>query len=216
MCYVYDIVLNFNNNLYEFYEWQKDDNLSHIKRINLIRVDNKTYNDIYDNIVSFDNDFLLTIFNKCEYYANRTIETIHYAFLITDSYRVIGLMLDKTGKTIKYSCLLLDEEEDVLDVSSKLGEIKLKYKIMNKRNINEFQTRQEVNIINYIKKDLDTDYKKNDLNKLKFLYYEYFNKQEDDIEKIYQELLHELTKDINQKHYDLYNLIKLTSCQKTI
>ena len=216
MCYVYDIVLNFNNNLYEFYEWQKDDNLSHIKRVNLIRVDNKTYNDIYDNIVSFDNDFLLTIFNKCEYYTNRSIETIPYAFLITDSYRVMGLMLDKTGKTIKYSCLLLDEEEDVLDVSSKLGEVKLKYKIMNKRNINEFQTRQELSVINYIRKDLDTDYKNSDLNKLKFLYYEYFNKQEDDIEKIYQELLHELTKDINQKHYDLYNLIKLTSCQKTI
>ncbi len=216
MCYVYDIVLNFNNNLYEFYEWQKDDNLSHIKRVNLIRVDNKTYNDIYDNIVSFDNDFLLTIFNKCEYYTNRLIETIPYAFLITDSYRVMGLMLDKTGKTIKYSCLLLDEEEDVLDVSSKLGEVKLKYKIMNKKDLNEFQTRQELSVINYIKKDLDTDYKNSDLNKLKFLYYEYFNKQDNNIDKIYQELLYELTKDINQKHYDLYNLIMLTSCQKTI
>ena len=84
-----------------------------------------------------------------------------------------------------------------------------------KREKNEFKTRQEINIINYIKKDLDTDYKNNDINKLKYLYYEYFNKQNDDIDVIYHELLEELSKDINEKHYDLYNLIKLSLCQKT-
>lgn len=215
MCYVYDIVLNFNNYLYEFYEWKKEDSLTHIKRINLIRVDSVTYNNVYDNIVTFNNELLLSIFNKCEYYTNRTIETIPYAFLLTDSYRVMGILLDNNGKTIKYSSLLLDEEEDILDVSSKLAEVKLDYKKLMKREKNEFKTRQEINIINYIKKDLDTDYKNNDINKLKYLYYEYFNKQNDDIDVIYHELLEELSKDINEKHYDLYNLIKLSLCQKT-
>ena len=161
MCYVYDIVLNFNNDLYEFYEWKKEDNLYHIKRINLIKVDSITFNNIYDNTVLFtNNSFLLSIFNKCEYYTNRSIDTINYAFIITDSYRLLGIMLDSCGKVVKYSSFLLDEEEEILDVAGKLKEVKLNYKIIKKRNKNDFKTRQEINIINYIKKDLDSDYKK--------------------------------------------------------
>ena len=216
MCYVYDLVLNFNNDYYEFYEWRKEDNLLHIKKINLIRVDSMTYNDIFDNIVSFDDELLLSIFNKCEVYSNLKVEKIPYAVIITDGYRLVAILLDNSGKTIKYSSFLLDEEEDILDVSNKLGEVKLNIKIIKKRNKNEFQTRNEVNIINFIKKDLDNDYKRKDINKLKYLYYEYFNKHSDNIDNIYHELLQELNNDINEKHYELYNLIKLSLCQKAL
>jgi len=216
MSYVYDLVLNFNNDLYEFYEWKKDDILYHIKRIHLIKVDSKTYNEIFDNIVTFNDEFLLSIFNKCEYYNNRSIESIPYAFLITDSYRVMGLLLNNTGKILKYSSLLLDEEEYVLDLCNKLASIKLEYKIIKKRTKCEFKTRLERYIIKYIKNNLALDYKRKNINKLKYLYYEYFNKQCDDIKIIYDSLISELDKDISKKHYDLYNLIKLSLCGKTV
>lgn len=216
MSYVYDIILNYNNNYCDFYEWKKDDNICHIKKINLIRVDSKIYNEIFDNIVLFSDEFILSIFNKCEYYNNRKIDTIPYAFLLTDSYRVIAIMLDKTGKIIKYSSLLLDDEEDILDLCYKLSNIKLDYKIIKKRDKNEFQTRNEQNIIKYIKKDLYDDYNKNNLSKLQYLYYEYYNKQCDDIDIIYQELCSELNKSISKKHYDLYNLIKLSYSGKNV
>lgn len=216
MTYVYDLVLNFNSFLYEFYEWRKDDIIYHIKRINLIKVDSKTYNTILDNIVAFDDDFILSIFNKCEYYNNRVVTNIPYAFLLTDTYRVIGLLLDNNGKIVKYSSLLLDEEEYVLDLCDKLGNIKLNYKIIKTREKDDFKTRQEVFIIKYIRKDLNIDYKKKDLNKLKYLYYEYFNKECDDIDYMYQKLIGELDKDINDKHYNLYNLIKVSYSGKTV
>lgn len=216
MCYVYDLVLNFNNDLYEFYEWKKDDVIYHIKRINLVKVDSSTYNDILDNIVVFSDDITLSIFNKCEYFYNGNFLTIPYAFLITDSYRVMGILLNDDGKVIKYSSLLLDEEEYVLDNSSKLANIKLNYKIIKDRNKNEFKTRLEKHIIRYIKKDLINDYKRKNISKLKYLYYEYFNKTSDDINTIYAELMEELDKDINEKHYNLYNLIKLSLCGKTV
>ena len=216
MTYVYDLVLNFNSFLYEFYEWRKDDIIYHIKRINLIKVDSKTYNTILDNIVAFDDDFILSIFNKCEYYNNRVVTSIPYAFLLTDTYRVIGLLLDNNGKIVKYSSLLLDEEEYVLDLCDKLGNIKLNYKIIKTREKDDFKTRQEVFIIKYIRKDLNIDYKQKDLNKLKYLYYEYFNKECDDIDYMYQKLIGELDKDINDKHYNLYNLIKVSYSGKTV
>ncbi len=216
MSYVYDIVLNFNNSFYEFYEWKIDDLIYHIKRINLVRVDSKVYNDIFDNVVSFDNELLLSILNKCEYYNNRKVDNIPYAFLLTDSYRVIGLLLDNNGKVLKYSSLLLDEEEDVLDLTYKLSEIKLNYQIIKTKEKNEFQTRNEKQIIKYITNDLNNTYASKNLNKLKYLYYEYFDKQIDDIDQLYQELYSELSGNVNAKHYKLYNLIKLSYSGKNV
>ena len=216
MSYVYDLVLNFNSDYYEFYEWKKDDTIYHIKRIHLIKVDSKYYNEILDNIVLFDTNFLVTIFNKCEYYSNRTTLSFSYAFLVTDSYRVMGIMLDSDGKITKYSSLLLDEEEYVLDLCKKIASIKLDYKIISKRVKCEFHTRLERHIIKYIKKDLNDDYENGDINKLKYLYYEYFNKQSDDIKFIYESLMEELNKEVSEKHYNLYNLIKLSYSGKTV
>lgn len=216
MSYVYDIVLNFNNDYYEFYEWKSNDILYHIKKISLLLIDSKTYNDIYDNRILFNKDFLLSIYNKCEYYINRKTETIPYAFIITDSYRVMGIVLNDNGKVIKYSSLLLDDEEEILDLCDKLGIVKLDYKIIKKNTKNDFITRSEKNIIKFIKKDLLNDYNKKNINKLKYLYYEYFNKQSDDINVIYEELTRELDKTINNKHYELYNLIKLSYGRKNV
>lgn len=216
MSYVYDIVLNFNNDYYEFYEWKNIDSIYHIKRINLVMVDSKTYNDIYDNVVVFNKEFLLSIDNKCEYYTNRKIEVIPYAFLLTDSYRVMGVILNKLGKPIKYSSLLLEDEEEILDLCKKLGTIKLDYKIIKKKDKSEFLTRNEKSIIKFISKDLLSDYKKRNINKLKYLYYEYFNKTSDNIDLIYEELSKELLKTINEKHYELYNLIKLSYGRKNV
>ncbi len=216
MSYVYDIILNFNNELYEFYEWTRDDAIYHIKRINLLRVDSKIYNDILDSSILFNEDFLLSIFNKCEYYNNRKIDTISYAFLLTDSYRVIGLLLDNNGKIDKYSSLLLDEEEEILDLCYKLGDVNINYKILGKKEKRKFLTRNEDSIIKFIKKELESDYEKKNINKLKYLYYEYFNKQSDNLNIIYQELVNELDQNFNNKHQELYNLIKLSYSEKNV
>ena len=37
MIYIYDILLNFNNEFYEFYEWEKSDLLFHIKKFLFIK-----------------------------------------------------------------------------------------------------------------------------------------------------------------------------------
>ena len=42
MNYYYDIVLNLNEELYEFYEWEENDSIDFIKKIPLFRVSTKT------------------------------------------------------------------------------------------------------------------------------------------------------------------------------
>ena len=214
MTYIYDVILNFNNELYEFYEWNKDDLIYHIKKIYLIKVNTKTYNDFLNKKIHIKGDFLLNIFHKCQYYDNKEVKEIPYALLITDGYRLMGVIFDNDGNIIKYSSLLLDEEEDVLDISNHLGIVKLDYEIKGDINTNSL-TRFEKKLIKYIKKDLMISYKEKDLSKLKYLYYEYFNKDCNDIDKIFQDLINELN-NLNEKHYNLYQLIKLSYSGKSV
>lgn len=215
MTYVYDLILNFNPELYEFYEWNSEDVIYHIKRINLIKIDSVSYNEILSNKVKLNDEFLLSVFNKCEYYENRTINFLSYAILLTDTYRVMAIMLDNNGNIIKYSSLLLDEEEDVLDISDRLATLKLNYQIIDKKDINNSLTRFENHILKYIKKDLIISYQNKDISKLKYLYYEYFNKQCEKIDEIYNSLIKELN-NYNEKHDNLYKLIKLSYMRKNV
>lgn len=209
MNYIYDLILNFNSYYYEFYEWNKDDNFYHIKKIILLRINSSCYNEIIDNEVIIHDNLLHDIFNKCEYYENKKVRNIPYALLLTDTYRTMGVILDNDGKIIQYSSLLLDEEEEVLNISKRINIFNLEYNIIDKKNVIGSLTRYENKIMKYIKKDIINCYQKEDYSKLKYLYYEYFNKKSDDIDQIYRELLEEL-KSINERHYKLYNLIKLT------
>ena len=43
MNYIYDIVLNFNKEYYNFFEWNKRDNIVNVKKIPLIFVYNDTF-----------------------------------------------------------------------------------------------------------------------------------------------------------------------------
>jgi len=214
MTYVYDLILNFNSELLEFFEWEKSDEIHHIKRISLLKVKSQTYNEILDNEVVFSNNFLEDIFNKCEFFEQKKIKNLPYAFLITDSYRVMALLLNSEGRVIKYSSLLLDEEEDTLEISIRLSIVKLEYNIVKKLEKNNL-TRKENNVLKYIKKELNNCYKQKKYDKLQYLYYEYCNKKSDDIDFIYNNLISGLNDGITEKYYNLYNLIKLSYSKQT-
>ena len=211
MTYIYDLMLNFNKINYEFYEWLKDDDYLHIKKINLIKVDCKTYNDFLDNKVKLDQEFGFNLLNKCEYYDKKQVNTLPYAFLISDTYRVMAIMLNNDLVIDKYSSLLLDEESEILELSSKLPFIKLSYTIMERNNYDNL-TRKERFVLNFIAKNLDDSFKENNFEKIKYFYYEYFNKKCDNLEKMYHSLKKSLHS-FNNKHINLYKLMKLTKCQ---
>lgn len=213
MTYIYDLILNFHNELLEFYEWDKNDDIMHIKRISLIKIKSSVYNEILDNEIILPTSFLGEIFNKCEYFEQKKVKNLPYAILVTDSYRVMALLLNNEGKVIKYSSLLLDEEEDTLEISIRVPLMKLEYNIVKKKEKNNL-TRYENNILKYIKKELNNAYQTKDEAKLKYLYYEYYDKKNDDIDYVYNYLIKELSKEVTEKHYNLYNLIKLSYSNK--
>ena len=45
MKYAYDVVLNFNDEFYNFYEWDTDDTIAYVKKIPIYKVTNDIIND---------------------------------------------------------------------------------------------------------------------------------------------------------------------------
>ena len=65
MTYIYDILLNFTDDerLLEFFEWEKEDTIEHIKKIPLIRVSTKQLETLINNQIIIEKNFLLLLVN---------------------------------------------------------------------------------------------------------------------------------------------------------
>ena len=64
MNYYYDILLNFQEKYYWFYEWDQNDNIDFIKKIPIFHVDSKTYIELLTKKISLNKEFLNSIENK--------------------------------------------------------------------------------------------------------------------------------------------------------
>ena len=65
MIYIYDILLNFDDGvrLLDFYEWDKKDGLTHIKKIPVFKISSIDMDNIINGIVKVDSSFLEKINN---------------------------------------------------------------------------------------------------------------------------------------------------------
>lgn len=213
MIYIYDILLNWNkDNLYEFFEWNKTDKLQHIKKIPLFRAKEGLINELINKDATIaDKEFISKIYNQSEYYTYRTIEKIPYSFIVSDGITSLALKINKSGKILERSKLLLDEEDEVLCVVSKLQKTNLNIKTSNEIIKEEYLTRKEQEIKKYLIKELENSYKNREYSKIKYLYSEYSNKKNDNIKQIYNELIESINYEITSKHYNLYDLLQLTT-----
>lgn len=209
MIYIYDIILNFNSVFYEFYEWDSKDNLTFIRKIPLVKVDTNFINDILTKKVVIDDSIVLEITNKCEITSCKKANKIKYACLFTDSLKVIGVILNDKKQIIKVSDLLLDEANDVINISKRTNIRSITYNILENKNNEFFLTKKEIKIKNYLQDEIQNIQNKKDFSKLSYLYFEYFNKIPDNNCDISKELLNSFKNNLTTKHIELYELLKL-------
>ena len=94
MNYIYDILLNYNEYLYDFYDWNEEDNISHIRKIPLYKINKKTMEDLKKFNISFYVNDISKIKNKTEIFQVKGVKRIPYAFLVSDNSEVIGFLCD--------------------------------------------------------------------------------------------------------------------------
>lgn len=211
MTYIYDILLNFNNDFFEFYEWEKNDNIIHVKKIPIYKVNTVFLDDLITKKVLIDDPIKFEILNKTELFDNKKNKNIKSACLFTDSYRIVAVLLNDDGLVTKISDLLLEEAVDTIEIAKRCKLVSITYNILGTKKHYDFFTRKEIKIKKYLCKEIKTAYLEKDKTKLEYLYFEYFDRISSEIDKIYEELMYSFKLELTSRHIKLYELIKLAN-----
>ena len=211
MNYIYDILLNFHKEDFEFYDWNIDDDIIHIRKMPIIRISN----DLLYKMVHFDFsvslEFMKKISNRTEIFSHKSIKIIKNMCMFSDGKDVLAVKFSNNGKKEKTSRLLLDEKEEVLDVISSMEESQVEITLDREYKQKGFKTREEQKIYNYIQREIQ----KKDYDKLKYTYFECFNKEEIEIKKIIKRLKLALDEQWNVYYEKIYNILTLSSVKKS-
>lgn len=200
MNYVYNIYLNFNKNYFDFYEWSDEDNILQINKIPIIKIDTSKYLEIISNNIKIDDNLFNEIYNKTEITNNKNSTCI----IVTDTRNVVALKFNNNKESIMISSFELDNEYQILNKIKKLKTYNIEYKILNKRKY-IFETREEYNKNKYLLNNIN----KLSYDTLKYIYYECFNKENNNYNIMLNELKDKILNNdlICNKIYNILNPI---------
>jgi len=197
MNYIHNIYLNFNNEYYDFYEWVDNDNIIHLNKIPIIKVNSNILKEILINKILIDNELYKRINNKTESNTNKYKTSL----LITDNKDIIALSFDKNHISTYISSLVLSDELDILNEINNIKEYNLKYKIVSKRKYIT-DTREDLKMKKYILKNI----KNTSYDRLKYIYYDCFNKEENNYDIMFKNIIKKLKVD-NKLVSKIYNTL---------
>lgn len=210
MNYVYDILLNLQRRPYDFFEWNESDEIIHIRKIPFFRVSTKDLYNIKNHQIKFDEEFLKKIKNRCEVFTNKNVKILKYVCLFSDTNVALALEINEYGEKVRSSRLLIDEELDVNEVSQNIECSSINYFFNKIEQLPNFKTRKELKMYDYILKQLVND----NYDKLKYLYLECFDREEEDFSKIVDDLIKELNCNWNKISKKMYDFFRLSSQRK--
>ena len=211
---VYDILLNFNSSFYNFFEWNDNDLIDHIKKICVYRVSDYNFSKILNNRVKVDNSFLDKIFNKSEVYSRKGIKYIPYCVIFGNEKQCIAIKFNKDGSECSRSDLILDEKEEVIDILRSLSVLDIDISAIEKVCDISSSTRQEKNDIGLIINELKKAYGLSDVGKLRYIYYELYGKYECNKNKIYNQIINDIRGEWSYKHSILLNIFNILNIKK--
>ena len=205
MNFYYDIALDFLENNYLFYDVAKTDKFWSIKKIPLFQVSSKTRQDFNLNKIQVDATFLKMIENKTVTATGK----IKYAAILADKNSAEAYLFNDEGVVTHYSPLALVDEINLLEVIYTIKNIEINYEIKGKNKINP-ELRQEKYLQNLIKEEIIKLYHQKNLLKLQFLYLEWFDILETNIDVIYNKMLAALNEKIDAQAEKIGKIIEMS------
>ena len=208
MNYFYDLLINLTDGKpFEFYEWQKDDVIIHLKKVPIFKIKTDELKKLMTYNIKVDPSFLEKIQNKTESYDQKKI--IEYMALFTDENNSILLEFAESGKSIARSKLLLEEELDLLEIAYSLKKTELDYEILEPLEKNQ-ELRQVKELKHFLQVEINTLTNDKNVAKLRYLYNEVFNQDSQDLDQITKALEDIIKSDLQDSHLKLFDLIKLS------
>lgn len=206
MNYIYDIILNFNHEYYAFYEWKKSDNIINIRKIPCFKIKDQDYLDLKNNKIIISEDFINKIKNTSSIYLDDDLH--NNICLVTNGKEAMGLAFNDQGNLLQRSSTIFDEEQEIIEESHHQKLTNLKF-IKNIKVIPKHIGRLEKEKRTYLNKYLNNLNETTDSITIKYLYYEYYEKENDNPNYNKKELLNTLKQEWNNKLDRLYQLVLL-------
>lgn len=210
---VYDLLLNFSEIAYDFYEWSTKDDIEHIKKIPFFKVSTDTLYDFLKKDVRIETQFLKEIENVTQRY---DLTKLEYACIFTDGITTLAVEFSKDGYSMYKSRLQLEDDEEIIRYVKKDDIRKISYEVINEEKKPTFFTRKEVRIKTFLEKEINKSYQNKEYSKLEYLYLEYFDVYEENPSLMRDNLLNSMEQEINEKHYVIYELLQLFSKKKKL
>lgn len=216
MLNVYDILLNLQDGsrVYEFFEWMTKDDVEHIKKIPMVKISSNFLDNILKYKIIINKDFLKGIYKKTEVFNHNKIGVIDYACLFTDGYKVVAVEFNNEGKSLFKSFLLLDEEEEILEISNEIKIQTIPYKKINRKNYYQYLTREEELRKNYLLKELRNAKKNGKYGKINYLYEEIYPVDNKNIEDKYKILVSDISLNYRDCYNELFKILRLSHSKK--
>lgn len=209
MIYIYDILANFNETLYDFYDWKTEDTILHLRKVPLFKIDTSAFIDISFNETIVDKNFLEKIYNKTQVFTARNVETINYCAVFTNDINAVIIMFKQGGKVIKKSKMLVNEEMEVLSISAKIEKTYLEYKVEKKNKFSNMTRSEKIEINNLIESINEV---KDNEEIINYLYFEWFNHLPG--ENAHAHLIKDIKKSYSSKIKELLSLLNIIKVKK--
>lgn len=193
--------------VYEFYEWEEKDNVEFIKKIPLFRVTTECLKDNLKYQTKFDSSLVEQIKEKT--IVKGSAENNLNTFILSDTKNALALEVNEEGRVVSRSKLLPSDELNLSEVMFTMKESTLHYEKLEKYQ-NSKTLRQIREIKKLIQHEIDTLYEEKNESKLKYLYYEWMNRNDNNIDTIYKEMTSSLQKGYDENLKRVYDFIKLS------
>lgn len=210
MNYVYDILSNFNQELYDFYDWDKNDNFTHLRKVPSFRVSKEVLVDLMFKKVKIKGYLLKLIKDKTQVFTKEGVDVIEYCFIVSDSVNALGVILDEDGVVYKRSKFLVSEELEINKCLKTSKIYNVEYNLLSSKTHYSNMTRNEEKVTNLILNELELIMDSTD--KIDYLYYEWFNTNKG--KNKYKKLVSSIKSSYTSKHEYILELLNLLKIKK--
>lgn len=210
MNYVYDILSNFNQELYDFYDWDKNDNFTHLRKVPSFRVSKEVLVDLMFKKVKIKGNLLKLIKDKTQVFTKEGVDVIEYCFIVSDSVNALGVILDEDGVVYKRSKFLVSEELEINKCLKTSKIYNVEYNLLSSKTHYSNMTRNEEKVTNLILNELELIMDSTD--KIDYLYYEWFNTNKG--KNKYKNLVSSIKSSYTSKHEYILELLNLLKIKK--
>lgn len=209
MSYIYDILANFHSSFFDFFEWNYDDDIVHIKKLPILRVSVDFFYCLKFSSVVVSSDLLDKIYRKTDFFKLNK-DKYCYVCCFSDGREALIVRFSKDGSVLGRSSMLLDEEGEAVSLSECVDICNYDFVSVEKCDFLGFKTRKEVSEFFRFSDKL----KSMDDNKLFYLYFECFNEYEDDRGIVLSKIMSVLDENFASIGDKVGNFLKLTSFNK--